>query len=727
MLFVGAVLVVGVRLFYLQIRRGDHYTEMVREKLRQRPRWVETVRGRIFDCRGRVLAEDRPRFDVCLQYDLVRLYDERFWRYRLAQLYDKLPPGGRRGSRAEFVAEHTGQEGGDIERVSAALGGLIGGDKSGDDRADAKIEALRNELSRRKRTDALLTQVGRICQASESDIRQALQAVNDRFYDKQLARARRQWYTEQGLTFRSEPGAEARGQDFAEKVPDEIERICAIYSMNDIAEMRRGQVIVADISEDAALIVGERIVGAFLGGGGRDRPVFIRATKDRIYPYGDAACHLLGQMGPLLDESDLTAWDIESPTLTMLEGYRVGDRRGDWGVEHMFEPWLRGRRGWVRYRRAEEGPDPERIESLPGGDVTLTIDIEFQRAIQYLFEQRQRRGAAVVIEVETGHILAAVSVPTFDLNTFYQAEQYNKIVLKSPNEYWVNRALSKGYQPGSTIKPTIVLGALENGVINGATEHDCHADNVDWRSGPKHIYGHGSVRADDAIRVSCNYYCARVGQAMGGQRLQEWLRQAGFGQPLLAWPPGGYEERVAKAFSETPGTIHRGGRPRLSRGELLFLSVGLAPFTASVVQMANGAATVARDGRWRQPTLIAEPVAAAAQRLIAASSGWVRLTRRGMSEVVYARSGTGYQAFNPPPWPREQVELFGKTGTTENSVFICGAQADDGRCIVVAVVVEIRASGGEDGAQMARAILELCEEEGFGYLPEAIAVDHNIL
>lgn len=756
-IFLCALGVLAGRLYYLQVTRHDYYQQLVQDKLTQPPRHIETLRGKIYDYTGRILAQDKPRFDVCLQYKLARLYDERFWQYRQIELFKDQFAGTADSSPEAFLQLQRSRGARQIESLLGQLTELPTWPANADrDDTPAPVAAILTELARlielpesaiftaarqsdigplaklcsvskkairdavqRAKTDTLLQQVTQLCDLTRGDISRTIQALNDDFYHKQLARARRKWYTSHQIKFLPMPDQDSRARDFSQKLPRQTDRIYAIYQLDDLAEMRQGQVIVPDISEDTALIIGERIVGAFLGESGQDRPVHVRATKTRIYPHRDVACHLIGQLGPLASDEPLVDADAQPPTPATLRGYRYGDRRGHWGIECAFEPRLRGARGWASYSRLDPDNPLHRIAPAPGQDVTLTIDIELQRAIQLLFEQRDCRGAAVVIDVPTGQIRAAVSVPTFDLNTFYQQQQYQMIVLDFPKIYWRNRALSQPYQPGSTVKPTILLGALTTGRITPQTEHDCNVNNVDWRSGPKraNIHNHGLITADRAVTVSCNYYFARVGEAMGPTRTLAWLTEAGFGNRVLAWPAGVTDDLAVRAFTETTGTIHHQKRPLPTLGEVRFLSAGLAPFGASVLQMANAVATIARDGVFRQPTLIADPPVPPRQRPLVNSPEHVQFVQRAMSQVIYDRGGTGYDAFHPLPWLRDQVRLLGKTGTTKNSLFVAGAQAADGRALALAVVMEVPTYGSEDAARMAAAILTLCGNDRFAYLP----------
>ena len=186
----------------------------------------------------------------------------------------------------------------------------------------------------------------------------------------------------------------------------------------------------------------------------------IRPEPKRSYPFGTAACQLLGWVGPGQEQELALFKDDEY--LRYLEGEVLGKE----GIEKAFEPVLRGRRGAVVYDK--DGTELSRIEPQYGSDVSLTLDIELQQQIEALLLDPARNPnatspcAAVVLDGATNDILAAVSTPLFDLNTVRR--RYSQLI-NEPNSPMIHRALARDYPPGSTAKPLILMIGLEEGKI----------------------------------------------------------------------------------------------------------------------------------------------------------------------------------------------------------------------------------------------------------------------
>jgi len=365
------------------------------------------------------------------------------------------------------------------------------------------------------------------------------------------------------------------------------------------------------------------------------------------------------------------------------------------------------------------------IERVIGSDMQLTIDIELQRRIERFFEGDNAqgkiyRGAAVVIEVATGKILAMVSVPTFDLNRYYLAEEFKRINFPGPGDVEkvkLNRALSEVYEPGSTIKPTLLLGALECGAVSFEEEYRCAPGNFNIL--PRSVcyrYGHGEVDGRDALKRSCNFYFIELASRMGGERLVDWLRQAGFGSRLLAWPSGFSDSRIHRAFLETAGHTRPWDGSEPSARDLQYMSVGLGNLDGSILQIVNSFCNIARDGVLVRPRLIDDFSIADRKQKLSVNAENIRRVREGMQAVIYERGGSGYKAFNPLSWPKETVQLYGKTGsTTHCSLFGGYGRAADGATLALAVVVEDDGGGGTVAAPIGRRIFEACGDQG--YLP----------
>ncbi len=350
----------------------------------------------------------------------------------------------------------------------------------------------------------------------------------------------------------------------------------------------------------------------------------------------------------------------------------------------------------------------------------MSIDIELQRDIQYILEGNNPqhvayRGAAVVIDVKTGKVRAMVSVPTFDLNTIWQEAQYSRIMCRECKLFWPDRALGTNYQAGSTIKTSILIGAIQDDVVNPADKVTCDFSHKSWPGEPSDIHNHGPTDASEAITKSCNLYFVKLGQLYGPERMTPWLKQMGWGRRILAWPGAGDDELAVSAFREARGHIAPVGYAQPGLVDLRFISIGRGVLDGSILQIANSVATIARDGFFMKPSLIEFPKVNSAAVAIA-SGRVVKIVQDAMRDVIYDSSGTAYHAGLRNLWPQEQVTLYGKTGSTDYSLFACYTKGADGSSLAIAVLAETEAMGGQVAAPLTGAILLACARHG--YLPQ---------
>ncbi len=701
-----AVTILVLRLTDLQILGRDKYVAKTEKMLIKTPKWLATARGTIYDCKGRILARDMPDYKVLLHYKLTRLYDKRFWRF----------------FNLEYLVRYP--------------------DKTEEDAIDYLVEKFGEQ---RKNADAMLEELAGLCQWDPVEIRQEIDKINDDIYAMRTFVARAKWYKKEKGPDAKPPRHKSRAEymdDFVQCVPDEYQRLRLIYRLTPVIEMNEPHPIMGAINRDAAFQIEWRFNGWFLGET-KDvkelQVVRIGANQQRQYPYKDAACHLIGQMGPSgADGEPKTGWQ---PSPQQLIKYYSGDRVGAWGVEYMFESRLRGSRGWIR--KDIEDNIVEHIDKQVGSNVAVTIDIELQKSVGRILAGqnslgRDYRGGAVVIDVLTGNVLALVSNPTFDLNTYYEPTNYCMINHVDPNDpdIWDgviprdpdsgrkvppaerNLALGENYQPGSTSKPTHLLGELDAGVVNENTSYECYKNHTYWGSGPEDIHNHGQIKAFDAIKKSCNLYFVITGMKMGSVRQGDWLRKAGFGRRILAWPDELLASRSYWAFRETGGSVAFNNRSYASESDLMYVSFGRGGMGASVLQIANSMATIARDGVFLAPTIIADPPVSREPPPPIASLKNVRLVQAGMAAVVNEYGGTAFMEFKPLPWKKDNVKIFAKTGSTDYSVFGCYAKTSDNRCLAVAVLAEAWDKlGSEVAAPLAREILMACGK--LGYLPQS--------
>lgn len=679
MLWVTMLLLAGMglliaRLVWLQVIQGQAYVRLSQRESLPPGHCTETVRGRILDHHGRELASDQPTFNICLQYKLTRLYDLRYINARLAE---KQNPEKRQETCQEL--DH-----------------------------------------QRKQADLLLAKLARFANIPLEEILTRIEKINDHFFLLQTVQARKRYYQSLGTSYPTEPNALDILADFAEKIPDPKLRLQRTFQRESaVWEMDQPQEVIKNVSKDVALTIEDRLIGNWFDDGSPQRWICITTGKKRQYPYGHIACHILGQVRKVPDYLVNLTDSGQDPSLEELNGYRHTDRIGEWGVEFLFENRLKGQRGWIRYGKNQKVV--KQIERVLGQDVTLTLDVQLHQNIQEYFcgdnpQQSHYTGAAVVIDIPTGHIRALVSVPTFDLNTYYQKENFQFLNYEGhdPLKRKLNRAIYKNYTPGSTVKPVLLSGALEGGIVDRYTRYDCIAqregileESVCFR------YGHGPVDAHDSIKRSCNYFYMDLARRMGPENVIECFKGAGFGQKILAWPKGVSQRRRYGSFWETAGVLI----PNPSSTQLKYMCVGLGPINCSIVQIANSMATIARDSRFIQPTLVQTPQTPVSTRQISHSAEHVRLVQKAMQAVIYERGGTAFEAFQPLSWPGELVALFGKTGTTnQESLFGGYAMTNNGRGVAVAVVVEDPAGGGAIAAPIAKRIFDACGQ--LGYLPE---------
>jgi len=435
----------------------------------------------------------------------------------------------------------------------------------------------------------------------------------------------------------------------------------------------------------------------------------------RSYVYGALAAHLLGYVGP----PDDTNKD-EARKFTFYQS----DVEGKSNVEKIFDQYLRGRPG-VRYlrRNAKGVIDGVLREDPPmqGANVYLTIDARIQ-AIAEEAIRSVARGAAVVVDPNNGDVLAMVSVPSFDPNTFIPSIKAKDWVALQKDEArpLVNRAIST-FPPGSTFKIVTSLAGLRRKMSNA--RYNC-SGGVTYGDHYFHCWiaekggAHGTLGLTDAIKVSCDSFFYQYGNAAGIDAIVQTGNALGLGK-----------ETGVHLTGEQPGimpgpewmAIHY-PRERWSQAYTANVSIGQGYVLTSPLQMAMAYATVANGGVSYYPRLVSKilnqdgsiavdengkPVVSSAPRVDADlrldfTQDQIDLVRKGLWDVVNEDGGTGGRA------RLKGIEVAGKTGTAQASTngkkdtiawFCCFAPFDHPKYVVVAMV-----QGGEHGGSVAAPI-----------------------
>lgn len=241
--------------------------------------------------------------------------------------------------------------------------------------------------------------------------------------------------------------------------------------------------------------------------------------------------------------------------------------------------------------------------------------------------------------------------------------------------------------------------------------------------------------ARNAIRGSCNIYFSQIAHRLGSDLLQEWFFIFGFGQTILETPlpqdtdiPESYQRGVNQSYGSLIYGIQSGPAqspqdlPAIPPWESKFWGIGQGSLRVTVLQVANALSAIERDGIYKSPRLVyldSDPFNESNRRRISISPRSLSVVRDGMKAVVYETNGTAYRVFNAPQKSElfnRDMTIYGKTGSTQNPAhawFEAFAEDSSGRGIVVVVLVEGGQSGSGVAAPLGKAILEFCNESGY--------------
>ncbi|HUV68000.1 MAG TPA: penicillin-binding transpeptidase domain-containing protein [Sedimentisphaerales bacterium] len=698
------------RLAQMQLLSASSVQEKIAElkRLRGQSTQLKTIRGRILDRNGRVLATDEARFWVHINYTLGSFLDERV-----------------RQNLLDAAASQTD--------------------------SDKAIEQTKEQINDKLEDLArIINKCAAFKAADPSQITAEIQRINDIVWDNRVFQAWRRAFPNSDV-FDKYPDPSGiplsvAVADFEAREPDPAKRH-ELASKVDILEMRRDWPLVELQTDDDIFAAQLEFIDT--------EGVRILPREHRLYPYGTAAAHTIGWVGPARREQDKEPFE-QDRLLSYLDGEVCG--RED-GVEYVCEGALRGRRGeWVRDIDRELVSE---TDTEPGDDVTLTLDIELQRRIEdylahYPHDPNCGPGmSAVVVEVGTSDILALVSLPVYDLNRVRY--DYGELVA-DPRKPLINRAInSDQYPAGSVVKPLILIAGLETGAIAADEVISCPPQAAPdgwpncWIFRRYSGVGHDNQwtnTARNAIKGSCNIYFSRLADRIDPLALQQWLFKFGYGRDVLdvrftiddlgepienrkLVPSGAdgskIENRNFRQFSGTiSSTSPRGDIlsfddvPPLWPRERRMFGIGQGSLRVTPLQVANAMAALARGGVYMPPQLFSsiDRPSRDEGRDLGIRLETLAVIYDGMSAVVNEVSGTAYTQFQPflATLAAEDVKVYGKTGSTEkpeHAWFAGFAQDSTARKIAIAVIVEGGQHGSSDAAPLARDIIQFCIEAGY--------------
>jgi penicillin-binding protein 2 len=427
--------------------------------------------------------------------------------------------------------------------------------------------------------------------------------------------------------------------------------------------------------------------------------VSIEARAVRRYLRPAFASQVLGWVGHHRPEKPEDMEQYQSAYI----GYEM---RGRGGLEAQYDDVLAGEGGHKLVRVDPLGYVYEEIgvsrEPVDGRDLLLTLEPRAQEAANRALAGK--RGAFVVVDVNSGAVIAMASSPTFLLsevapNTYVELTEREGIPM-------LNRAADGRYTPGSIVKPLIALAALECGAITPATTHVCtgmyRRYHLNIRCASR--WGHGELDLVNAIKLSCNPYFMDAGIESGLDNIQPILAAAGFGRrPGIDLPSadGGLFPTREYALRT------RGPTQPWGVADTALISIGQGLSVITPLQAALYTAALANGGLVYRPFLVRSvlnpdgnvwrnTVPVVEQRL-PVTPGHLAVVRQGMHEVVNGEQGSGARA------KTDVIDLAGKTGSaevkhrdkpkTKNTWFIAFGPFDDPK-YACAIVIEDGDSGG---------------------------------
>ncbi len=452
----------------------------------------------------------------------------------------------------------------------------------------------------------------------------------------------------------------------------------------------------------------------------------MNSYSSRYYFDGGVAAQAIGYTLPIFPE------EVEE---YQRKGYSLGQRVGKAGVEQWGESYLAGTNGASLYVTSAEGAVETRIASTdpqPAASITLTIDknlqIEAQQAMSGM------TGAIVVLEVNTGRVLAMISSPTFDSN-FFDPNNFNSLALEGlvndPTRPLINRAVQENYPLGSVFKLITAAAALESGLFTAESEYDCQYEFTElvpyggpvlydwtWERCEREKRESGEETCDtkpsglltlpEGLMRSCNPWFYHLGLDLFNQsrttNIHDMALGFGLGQPT------GIE------IAESPGNI-----PLPESGtQATSLAIGQGDTQVTPLQVAVFTAAIANGGTLYRPSLIesVQPVIGDAiltfepqvNGTLPISADTLQILQDAMLAVTTSPRGTAYR-----PMRGLNYLVAGKTGTAETGVpgsphsWFAGftqEEREDKPDIAIAVIVEFKGEGSEFAAPIFRRVVE---------------------
>jgi len=682
-LFALALLTVFARAVQLELRDGAAHREIAARPL-QRAILLPAERGRILARDGSVLAEDRTVQAVAVQFEYLQDPPDPQWLRRKAR------------------------------------GRLSRADRRQADKVQAAEQAVRTELKQ------MHERLAALCRVEPAEWQRRARRIDARV--TAMARHVNQRRTEQFVAQADDPSP-----DLDETWKSVVHGLFAPPAPLPpaplvIAEQRAFHPLAFDVPSRTLEEI-QRQAKAYPG-------VKIISVVRRGYPQGALAAQWIGHIGagsPIARIDETSSTDGEDAAIV-----------GRMGIELLRDSALQGRAGRERRTVDRRGRVlASQIEQAPqkGHDVVLTLDAQLQhwaeRSLDHALRQIDRAepsmaavrgGAAVVLDVRSGEILASASAPRFEPSWFADSDPRVEELLADPRRPLFDRVAKMALPPGSVFKPVTALALMSQAEFDARQPFVCQGylqepDQLRCQIFRQLGIGHGPVNLIEALAQSCNVYFFHHATELGAAGLTDWAARCGFGQ-----------RSGIDAADEGSGQLPTRDDLR-TFGQLQQFAIGQGSFTATPLQVARCYAALANGGHLLKPRLTRAEITTAdrgADSVDDASMGdegaIAELTEanlsviaEGLLRVVNDPSGTAYETAR-----LTQVTLAGKTGTAQvgadrpDHAWFAGYAPAEAPRVAFVVVLEHAGTGGRAAATVAKSLVGRMQQLGYFGPPQAV-------
>ncbi|EOX4819113.1 penicillin-binding protein 2 [Vibrio alginolyticus] len=460
--------------------------------------------------------------------------------------------------------------------------------------------------------------------------------------------------------------------------------------------------------------------------------VKISATLKRYYPFSEVLTHVIGYVSRINDR-DMQRLIREEKDAN----YQATRDIGKLGIEKYYEDLLHGTAGYQEVEVNSRGRvirTLKYVPPVPGKDIVLNLDINLQLYVHQLLDGR--RGSAVVIDPRDNGVLAMVSSPSYDPNSFVHGisgKDY-RALLNDKNRPLVNRTTLGIYPPASTIKPFMAVAALQEGVVTPNTTRN---DPGYWRIPNSNTrpfrdwlrWGHGRVDIIKSIEESVDTFYYQIAYDMGIDRISNWMMMFGFGDYTGI---DIYEE--SKANMPTRDWKMSRHKTPWYKGDTIPVGIGQGYWTATPMQIAKATSVLVNEGEVIAPHLLKATIENGNDFEEQQTTEYVTyppiknvpkkywdMAKEGMRRVNHGTRGTARRSFY-----KMNYETAGKSGTAQvfglgeneeynadeiaehlrdHALFTGFAPFDDPK-VVVTVVLENAGGGSSNGAPVVRKIFD---------------------